>query len=133
MDALKLDSTRINSPVGIIEITGSAEGVRSVIFQDGECDPANIPECLVECVNQLNEYFDGKRKTFNLKLDPQGTEFQLKVWEKLQTIPFGKTIQLPRTGPHDRQRNQHPRRWKCQWKKPDQYHSTLPQGNWQQR
>ena len=41
---------------------------------------------------QLNEYFTGNRKTFNLKLNPQGTEFQKKVWEALQNVPYGKTI-----------------------------------------
>jgi methylated-DNA-[protein]-cysteine S-methyltransferase len=40
---------------------------------------------------QLAEYFDGKRKTFNLPLAPEGTEFQKSVWQALQTIPFGET------------------------------------------
>jgi methylated-DNA-[protein]-cysteine S-methyltransferase len=40
---------------------------------------------------QLAEYFDGKRKTFNLPLAPQGTVFQTKVWKALQNIPFGET------------------------------------------
>jgi len=40
---------------------------------------------------QLREYFDGKRKTFDLPLAPRGTEFQLTVWKALQAIPYGKT------------------------------------------
>jgi len=89
---MKLESTRIKSPVGIIEISGSDEGIRSILFLDNETESTPVPVCLLECVNQLNDYFEGKRKHFNLKLDPRGTEFQLKVWEKLQQIPFGKTI-----------------------------------------
>ncbi len=90
--SVKPESTRINTPVGIIEITGSAKGIRSVLFSDGVCEPGPVAECLIDCVMQLNEYFEGKRKTFNLNLDPEGTEFQLEVWEKLMQIPFGRTI-----------------------------------------
>ncbi len=89
---MKLESTRIKSPIGIIEISGSDEGIRSIVFLDSETETTHVPVCLLECVNQLNDYFEGKRKHFDLKLDPRGTEFQLKVWEKLQQIPFGKTI-----------------------------------------
>lgn len=42
--------------------------------------------------NQLNEYFSGERQSFDLPFDLQGTEFQIKVWNLLQTIPFGTTI-----------------------------------------
>lgn len=87
-----LESTHIQSPVGTIEITGSDEGIRSVIFLDNEIKQTTVPKCLQECVGQLHEYFNGKRKLFDLKLDPHGTEFQLNVWQKLQQIPFGKTI-----------------------------------------
>jgi methylated-DNA-[protein]-cysteine S-methyltransferase len=46
---------------------------------------------LLEAERQLNDYFSGKRKSFTLKLDFKGTEFQKKVWEALLTIPFGET------------------------------------------
>jgi len=89
---MKLESARIQSPVGIIEITGSNEGISAVIFLDKEYEPTPVPVCLQQCVTQLNEYFAGKRRQFELKLNPQGTDFQIKVWEKLQLIPFGETI-----------------------------------------
>ena len=41
---------------------------------------------------QIREYFSGERKLFNVPLDLEGTDFQKKVWEELQKIPFGKTI-----------------------------------------
>jgi methylated-DNA-[protein]-cysteine S-methyltransferase len=46
---------------------------------------------LLEAEKQLNEYFSGKRKAFDLKLDFAGTEFQKKVWQALLEIPFGET------------------------------------------
>jgi methylated-DNA-[protein]-cysteine S-methyltransferase len=89
---MHLESTLINSPVGIIEISGSVNGIRSILFLDSAGESTAVPECLQVCVNQLNEYFDNKRQKFDLKLDPMGTDFQLRVWEQLQHIPFGITI-----------------------------------------
>ncbi len=89
---MTLNFTRIQSPVGILEITGSADGIRSILFIDKAIESTEVPPVLQNCVNQLNEYFAGTRKQFDLVLDPAGTDFQLKVWEQLLTIPFGKTI-----------------------------------------
>ena len=47
-------------------------------------------ELILECRNQLEEYFAGKRMTFDLPLAPKGTEFQQKVWSALQDIPYGE-------------------------------------------
>ena len=46
---------------------------------------------LLESEKQLNEYFAGKRKSFSLRLDFKGTEFQQRVWRALLAIPFGET------------------------------------------
>ena len=48
-------------------------------------------ELILESKMQLEEYFAGKRKTFDLPLVPKGTEFQQKVWKALQEIPYGET------------------------------------------
>lgn len=84
----------INSPIGFIEIVGDKDGLVSVIFLNSEDLNVsnNIPIELNDAVVQLQEYFEGKRKEFNLKLSPEGTDFQKRVWEKLQEIPFGKTL-----------------------------------------
>lgn len=89
---MNLETAYIQSPVGTIEIAGSNHGIRSVLFVDRNCESTPVPECLLKCVSQLREYFTGNRQAFDLKLDPQGTNFQLKVWEKLQQIPFGSTL-----------------------------------------
>ncbi|MDC7999749.1 methylated-DNA--[protein]-cysteine S-methyltransferase [Aequorivita todarodis] len=84
----------INTPVGLLELKGDAEGLASVLFKDVEnvVISEKIPTELRDAASQLWEYFEGKRKEFNLKLSPEGTDFQKKVWEQLQQIPFGKTM-----------------------------------------
>ena len=82
----------LKTPVGYLEITGSEKGIRSVYFLDFRVKPRHIPSCLKSCVDQLNEYFYGQRLQFDLKLDLEGSPFQLRVWLELQQIPFGKTI-----------------------------------------
>ncbi|MFC4633705.1 methylated-DNA--[protein]-cysteine S-methyltransferase [Dokdonia ponticola] len=82
----------IKSPLGTLEIEGDDNGVIAITFLDKDTSPtAVIPESLQGVVKQLNEYFTKKRTVFELKLAPQGTVFQTKVWSALQNIPFGKT------------------------------------------
>ena len=83
----------INSPLGITKIVGDVKGISSISVLDSN-EPITdiIPEELQDCVYQLQEYFEGSRKQFDLKLNPQGTEFQQNIWKLLQTIPYGKTI-----------------------------------------
>ena len=83
----------LNSPIGFIEIIGNETGLRSVLFSDTlPVDQGVAHPVEMECKKQLDEYFQGKRKTFSLPLDLIGTEFQKKIWNELAKIPFGKTI-----------------------------------------
>lgn len=88
-----VDTAFFQSPLGVIEITGSNGVIFSVSFLD---EPENthgkIPASLKPCVIQLEEYFSGKRKKFDVPLQPNGTTFQRHVWDELLKIPFGKTI-----------------------------------------
>ena len=87
-----IESAVISSPIALLHITGDDEGVQEVTFlTDNQPISTIIPDSLSTCVAQLSEYFDGKREDFDLKLNPQGTEFQRKVWEILLEIPFSKT------------------------------------------
>lgn len=87
------ETAYINSPVGILEIKGTIEGVSSVHFIETEkAITENIPESLQKTVLQLTEYFEGNRTQFNLTLNPEGTPFQKKVWQQLEEIPFAKTV-----------------------------------------
>ena len=91
---MKTETTYYKTPIGTAKIVGDANGIQSVSVLDEDSSIAleeKTPKELQECVTQLDEYFNGNRKTFDLKLNPQGTEFQQKVWTALTNIPFNKT------------------------------------------
>ena len=88
-----METCIINSPLGYTKIVGDKDGLQSVSVLNSEEEVSKtIPKSLMNCVEQLNEYFEGTRKNFNLKLNPKGTDFQQKVWVELNSIPFGKTL-----------------------------------------
>jgi len=83
----------VQTPLGIAEIIGDAEGPTGVTLIDNN-EPIStfIPAVLTTAIYQLKEYFEGARTTFNLPLKLTGIPFQKKVWKTLQEIPFGSTI-----------------------------------------
>ena len=79
------------TPVGYLEIISDGTaltGIRSVGSITGEIFTDEITS---EAERQLAEYFDKKRRTFELPLHLSGTDFQLRVWNALTEIPFGET------------------------------------------
>lgn len=91
-----MKTTVINSPLGFIKIEGNNDGISFLNFVESGVESSEIPSELQEVVIQLKEYFAGTRKDFNLKLLPQGTEFQQKVWQLLTKVRYGKTISYSR-------------------------------------
>lgn len=88
-----METCIIKSPLGYTKISGDVDGISSVTILNSEEKTTDIiPVELEECVIQLNEYFEGSRTKFNLNLNPEGTDFQKKVWKQLEQIPYGKTI-----------------------------------------
>ncbi|MEO6348424.1 MAG: methylated-DNA--[protein]-cysteine S-methyltransferase [Aquaticitalea sp.] len=88
-----METCIIKSPLGSTKIVGSEDGIASIsILNSDEKETDIIPVELEDCVHQLNEYFEGQRTQFDLTLNPDGTEFQQKVWHALQKIPYGKTL-----------------------------------------
>lgn len=80
-----------DTPVGYLEIISDGTaltGIRSVGSITGEIF---TDEITAEAKRQLEEYFDKKRRTFELPLHLNGTDFQLRVWNALTEIPFGET------------------------------------------
>ncbi|WP_370444658.1 methylated-DNA--[protein]-cysteine S-methyltransferase [Aquimarina sp. AU119] len=88
-----IEEVYIDTPLGIATITGNKDGITSVsVTKESTNTPSiDIPSHLQNAVSQLHEYFEGKRTDFNLVLNPEGTDFQKKVWNELLHIPFGKT------------------------------------------
>lgn len=82
----------IDTPIGQAEIIGDENGLRSVSVLEQESQLSDrIPVSLQPCVDQLNQYFHGVRKDFDLKLNPRGTQFQKQIWQLLRQIPYGTT------------------------------------------
>jgi len=88
-----METCIISSPLGFTKIVGDDDGIVSITVLNSEEKITDIiPVELEDCVFQLQEYFDGKRKDFDIKLNPEGTDFQKKVWNQLLEIPYGKTL-----------------------------------------
>ena len=88
-----LDIHYFDSPLGTIKVRGDVAGVQEVLFEESTLEMENkVPISLVPCVEQLQQYFAGKRFVFDFKMNPQGTDFQKAVWVLLKDLPFGSTI-----------------------------------------
>lgn len=79
-----------------IEVISNSNAVLAVSFRDLDFaeteNNQQPPEILKTALQQLSEYFDGKRQEFDFEIAPEGTDFQKKVWDELLKIPFGRTI-----------------------------------------
>jgi methylated-DNA-[protein]-cysteine S-methyltransferase len=93
MQSLKL--TRLETPVGLLTLVASDDGLRVVHFGH-EPPPSEAVEglhpLLSSAEDQLREYFAGERTAFELRLDLRGTPFQVQAWQALASIPYGTTV-----------------------------------------
>ncbi|MBC9915053.1 methylated-DNA--[protein]-cysteine S-methyltransferase [Chitinophaga varians] len=88
-----LSHLRIDTPVGPLLISGTDTYIQAVNFTEEAATAfPQPPHLLLECAQQLHEYFAGDRKVFELPIQQPGTDFQQTVWEQLTRIPFGQTI-----------------------------------------
>ena len=93
----------LDTPIGRVGIAEDGKGISELFFirQDisadrdepeaAAFDGARETPLLIKAAGQLREYFDGKRKSFDLPLSYHGTPFQMEDWEALLTIPYGET------------------------------------------
>ena len=79
----------MHAPIG--DLTISAEDNIIVSLDWGWAQEQNTNTLLQDAKSQLNDYFDGLRKNFDLPLEPSGTKFQQRVWSMIEQIPYGKT------------------------------------------
>jgi methylated-DNA-[protein]-cysteine S-methyltransferase len=102
LHTITLHTITMESPVGELRLIAGDRGLRAILW--GAEDIARIAwidrddivdgrtAVLDQAISQLEEYFDGTRRDFDLPLDPLGTPFQQSVWMVLRTIPYGRTI-----------------------------------------
>jgi methylated-DNA-[protein]-cysteine S-methyltransferase len=87
----------LETPIGDLLLAGDDDGLSLIGFPEGAMrhEPGTDwifnEKPFAEARRQLGEYFAGERKTFELALKPDGTEFQLQVLDELQKIPYGET------------------------------------------
>jgi len=88
----------VDSPIGLLRLVANEDSLVAISWEDDGANrvppdgrEASRHPVLVEAALQLEQYFAGKRKSFELKLRFTGTDFQRKVWNALLTIPFGET------------------------------------------
>jgi methylated-DNA-[protein]-cysteine S-methyltransferase len=88
----------MESPVGKLLLVTDEEGLLEIAFAEGRTTPIVNPSwtcggaLLREPVRQLDAFFAGELRDFDLQLKPRGTGFQQRVWSLLREIPFGETI-----------------------------------------
>ncbi|WBW97851.1 methylated-DNA--[protein]-cysteine S-methyltransferase [Oceanirhabdus sp. W0125-5] len=100
----------IDTPIGVIEICGNEKAITSILFLDdlnkesyvNYIEKENykinnnhigaVSEVVALSKKQLEEYFKGERKSFQIPIEFEGTEFQKKSWDQLTKIPYGETI-----------------------------------------
>jgi methylated-DNA-[protein]-cysteine S-methyltransferase len=99
-DVLTFSRRTCEAPFGVVSVIGSDLGIRYVLFSnDAHPKPlerlhisdTDIHDSVNDAITQLDEYFVGSRRDFELPLDLQGTEFQVAAWNALADIPYGRT------------------------------------------
>jgi len=88
--------TYYQSPVGLLKIGGTDNYISELSFVDNKEQVTHgepgISEIMHQCTEELIEFFNGKRRSFDIPVYQEGTAFQQTVWGELLNIPFGKTI-----------------------------------------
>jgi methylated-DNA-[protein]-cysteine S-methyltransferase len=88
------------SPLGLLRISATDTYISEVSFidtlegsgHDGTDLQGPLSPLIIQCIEQLIQYFQGQRRVFEFPVHQEGTEFQIRVWNELASIPFGKTI-----------------------------------------
>ena len=96
---MSLAYKRIDSPVGQLKLVANDKGLAAILWENDKPSRVRLGEMiedpnhpiLLQTERQLGEYFIGKRKTFSVPLEMNGTMFQKSVWSALRAIPFGET------------------------------------------
>ena len=85
-------SRAVETPIGTLGLVGSETGLSRVRWSAAGLELGGSCAVLDDAVEQLDAYFSGELTTFDLPLDPGGTDFQRRCWLALATIPYGQTV-----------------------------------------
>ena len=100
IDEIGFSRLTYQAPFGVITVVGSDLGIRYVMFSDDahpkplerlRISETAIHDSVNNAITQLDEYFAGSRRNFDVPLDLHGTEFQVAAWNALSKIPYGHT------------------------------------------
>ncbi|MGJ7036044.1 methylated-DNA--[protein]-cysteine S-methyltransferase [Anoxybacillus eryuanensis] len=81
------------SPIGWLQIVGTNDGIERIdVVEQGGDQNEKVAEPLMQSLEEIEQYFQKKRTSFSIPLRVSGTPFQMRVWEALQTIPYGQTV-----------------------------------------
>ena len=92
---------KIDSPIGPLHLAATNDALLAIHHNLKRMEDwnkntiafKNDKNIIIEkTINELSEYFDGKRKKFNIPIQLSGTQFQLKAWDALNKIPYAKTV-----------------------------------------
>ena len=130
----------VDSPVGRLRLIASGDALVGIWFSRGR-DAARGASGLVNASSpvleltraQLGEYFAGERREFDLPLDPRGTEFQQRVWQRLLHIEYGETTTYGALGQRTRQSQRLARRGAREWQQSHPHRHSLSSGHRSQR
>ena len=86
-----MEKSYYKSPIGVLEILCEKDALISLKLTRNTIKSDSKTTLIKEVKTQLDEYFSGERKIFDIRIKPIGTEFQKLVWEDLQKIPYGET------------------------------------------
>jgi methylated-DNA-[protein]-cysteine S-methyltransferase len=81
-----------SSPVGELILESDSDKIIKLGFLKDSKQEEILSPVIDQCKLELEEYFSGRRKFFSFEMDLRGTAFQVKIWNELLSIPFGKTI-----------------------------------------
>ena len=85
-----------HSPIGLLKISGTKDFISEITFHDttqkSTGNKKDLPPMLIQCIEELIQYFQGERRVFEFPVNQEGSDFQQKTWNSLMTIPYGKTI-----------------------------------------
>lgn len=81
----------LQTKIGLLKIIADDKAILKIRLNASYDEPESGNAVTKKCAEQLSEYFSGRRTIFDIPVNPEGTDFQLRVWQALCNIPYGET------------------------------------------